>query len=157
VNRPGACGFVCNPHPQVLGAGLDPGQAGTVGCRVIPFGNTTSTGVGPCQDVTQDSPRLPPGIICSHHNCNITPPPSSCRLLEAINELTKLVSWLVPCDDLLGVNVMWFVSCLLSTVDVPFDTSDAECMTALEGLCILHDHGVLTATIAGVHFNDVHE
>ena len=71
------------------------------------------------------------------------PPPSGCGLLEDINELTKLVVWLVPCNELLAVDAVRLVSCLLGTVDVPFDTSDAKCVAALEGLHTLHDHGIL--------------
>ena len=53
-------------------------------------------------------------------------------------------------------------------MDVPFDASDAEHMTTLEGLCTLRDHGVLAVAavcmvveateLLAVRFNDtVHE
>jgi len=77
---------------------------------------------------------------------NITPPPSGRGLFEDINELTKLVVWLVPRDDLLAVDAAGFISGLFGAVNVPLDALDAERVAALEGLRALRVHGVLAVT-----------
>ena len=71
------------------------------------------------------------------------PPPSGRRLLEDIDELTKLVVRLVPRDDLLAINAAGFVSGLFGAVDVPLDALNAERVAALESLCTFRVHGVL--------------
>ena len=81
---------------------------------------------------------------------NITPPPSGRGLFEDIDELTKLVVWLVPRDDLLAVDAAGFVSGLLGAMNVPLDALDAERMAALEGLRVFHVHGVLAVAAVGM-------
>jgi len=61
-----------------------------------------------------------------------------------------LVVGLVHRDDLLAVDATWHVSCFLSALDVSFDTSNAECVSALEGLCVFCDHGHLAVTAVGM-------
>ena len=82
---------------------------------------------------------------CERDFHNITPP-SGRGLFEDVDELTKLVVRLVPCDDLLAVDAAGFVSGLLGAMNVPLDALDAERMAALEGLRALRVHGVLAVT-----------
>ena len=87
------------------------------------------------------------GCECQFHNITS---PSGYRLFECVDGLAKLVVWLVPCDDLLTANTTWLISSLLSTVDVPFDTPNAECVSTLEDLCTLCNYRHLAVAAVDV-------
>jgi len=83
---------------------------------------------------------------CEHQFHNITPP----LQVAGVNELAELIVQFVPRDDFLAVNAVWLISCLLSTVDVPFDTSNAEGVSTLADLHVFCDHGHPAGTAVGV-------